>query len=133
MVLLIIFKFILCILLTFLLFLYYTPTDNDIGKKILFFTYILGIILIFNFNIGTKKCTIENVYFNDNEESVLESVNTHKHYIIKDSNGKLYDICSEGFRAASMSMFNSKNPKKARIDYIKIGNIKNIIISYYIE
>lgn len=132
MVLLIIFKFILCILLTFLLFLYYTSTDTDIGKKILFFTYILGIILIFNFNIGTKKCTIENVYFTDNEETALGSVNTHRHYIIKDSNDKLYDICSNGFKA-SMFIVNSKNPKKAEINYIKIGNIKNMIISYYIE
>lgn len=124
MVLLIIFKFILCILLTFLLFLYYTSTDTDIGKKILFFTYILGIILIFNFNIGTKKCTIENVYFNDNEEAVLGSVNTHRHYIIKDSNGKLYDICSISSKAA----INSKNSKKAEINYIKIGNIKIMTI-----
>lgn len=59
MVLLIIFKFILCILLTFLLFLYYTSTDTNIGKKILFFTYILGIILIFNFNIGTKNVLLK--------------------------------------------------------------------------
>lgn len=124
-------RLILCILLTFILIYCYISTNNHIGKKIFFLIYVLIIILIFNFSIKTEKCTIENVYFNDNEEAILGSVNTHRHYVIKNSNGKLYDICPNGFKAAT-AIGNSINPKKAEIDYIKIGNIKTAI-SYYIE
>lgn len=124
-------RLILCILLTFILFNYYISTDSHIEKKILFLIHVLIIVLIFNFNMKTEKCTIENVYSTDNEETALGSYNTHRHYIIKDSNGKLYDICSTGFKA-SISIVKSKNSKKAEIDYIKIGNIK-MVFSYYIE
>lgn len=124
-------RLILCILLTFILYLIITYQDSHIGKKILFLIYVLVIILIFNFSIKTEKCTVENVYSTDNEEAALGFANTHRHYVIKDSNDKLYDICTNGFRAAT-GIGNSINPKKAKIDYIKIGNVK-MVFSYYIE